>query len=46
MNTIITISRQHGSAGLQIGRELAKELNIPCYDKELLERAAKDSGTL
>ena len=44
MNTIITISRQHGSAGLQIGRELAKELNIPCYDKELLERAAKDSG--
>ena len=44
MNTIITISRQHDSAGLQIGRELAKELNIPCYDKELLERAAKDSG--
>ena len=44
MNTIITISRQHGSAGLQIGRELAKELDIPCYDKELLERAAKDSG--
>lgn len=44
MNTIITISRQHGSAGLQIGRELAKQLGIPCYDKELLERAAKDSG--
>ena len=44
MNTIISIRRLHGSAGLQIGRELAKELNIPCYDKELLERAAKDSG--
>lgn len=44
MNTIITISRQHGSAGLQIGRELARQLDIPCYDKELLERAAKDSG--
>ena len=44
MNTIITISRQHGSAGLQIGQELAKQLGIPCYDKELLDRAAKDSG--
>ncbi len=44
MNTIITISRQHGSAGREIGQELAKALNIPCYDKELLERASKDSG--
>ena len=44
MNTIITISRQHGSAGREIGMELAKALNIPCYDKELLERASKDSG--
>ena len=44
MNTIITIGRQHGSAGREIGMELAKALNIPCYDKELLERASKDSG--
>ena len=44
MNTILTIGRQYGSAGHEIGQELARQLNIPCYDKELLERAAKDSG--
>ncbi len=44
MNTIITIGRQFGSGGHQIGTELAKEFGIPCYDKELLEKAAKDSG--
>ena len=43
-NTIITIGRQYGSAGRQIGRTLAEELGIKCYDKELLERAAKESG--
>ncbi len=42
--TIITIGRQYGSAGRQIGRALAEELGIKCYDKELLDRAAKDSG--
>ena len=44
MNTIITIGRQFGSGGHQIGKLLAAELNIPFYDKELLDRAAKDSG--
>lgn len=43
-NTIITIGRQYGSAGRQIGRALAEKLGIPCYDKELLDRASKDSG--
>ncbi len=43
-NTIITIGRQYGSAGRQIGRALAKELGVACYDKELLDRAAKESG--
>lgn len=43
-NTIITIGRQYGSAGRQIGQTLAKELGIQCYDKELLDRAAKESG--
>ncbi len=42
--TIITISRQYGSEGREIGRRLAGELDIPFYDKELLSRAAKDSG--
>ena len=37
MNTIVTIGRQYGSAGHEIGRKLAKDLNIPFYDKELLE---------
>lgn len=42
--TLITISRQFGSGGREIGQKLAKELNIPFYDKELLELAAKESG--
>lgn len=41
---IITIGRQYGSGGRIIGQKLAKELNIPCYDKELLTVAAKESG--
>lgn len=44
MNTIITIGRQYGSAGREIGMQLANDLGIKCYDKELLDRAAKDSG--
>ena len=44
MNTIITIGRQFGSEGREIGEKLAQNLGIPFYDKELLARAAKDSG--
>lgn len=43
-DTIITIGRQCGSGGREIGIALAKELSIPYYDKELLKRAAKESG--
>lgn len=43
-HTIITIGRQYGSGGREIGTKLAKELNIPYYDKELLKEAAKKSG--
>ena len=43
-NTIITIGRQFGSAGREIGRELAADLGIKLYDKEMLDRAAKESG--
>lgn len=42
--TIITISRQFGSGGRTIGAQLAKELDIPFYDKELISLAAKKSG--
>lgn len=44
MNTVITIGREFGSAGHEIGEKLANELKIPFYDKELLSRAAKESG--
>lgn len=44
MKTIITIGRQFGSGGKEVGIRLAKELNIPFYDKELLQEAAKKSG--
>ena len=41
---IITISREFGSGGREIGRELAKKLNIPLYDKELPELTAVNTG--
>ena len=44
MKQIITIGRQFGSGGREIGIKLAESLNIPYYDKELLKRAAKESG--
>ncbi len=44
MNTVITIGRQFGSGGHEIGEKLAAKLGIPYYDKDLLTRAAKESG--
>ncbi len=44
MNKIITISRQYGSGGREIGEKLAKELDVPFYDNEIITRAAKESG--
>ena len=44
MNRIITISRQFGSGGETIGRELAERLGIPCYNKELIEKIAEQTG--
>ncbi|MDE5782195.1 MAG: cytidylate kinase-like family protein [Lachnospiraceae bacterium] len=41
---VITIGRQFGSGGKEIGEKLAQKLNVKCYDKELLALAAKDSG--
>lgn len=41
---IITISRQHGSNGHLIARALAEETGFPCYDKEIVDRAAEDSS--
>ncbi|WP_294449952.1 AAA family ATPase, partial [uncultured Ruminococcus sp.] len=44
MRSIITISREFGSGGREIGKKLADDLGIPFYDKELLEMASKESG--
>ena len=44
MNTVITIGRQFGSAGREIGEKVADHYGIKCYDKELITRAAKESG--
>ncbi len=44
MQKVVTISRQYGSGGREIGEKLAKELNIPFYDNEIISRAAKESG--
>ena len=41
---IITISRQFGSGGRSIGKMLSEKLEIPFYDKELIELASKESG--
>lgn len=44
MKKVITISRQYGSGGRMIGEKLAKALDIPFYDNEIILRAAKESG--
>lgn len=44
MNHIITISRQYGSGGREIGAKLAEKLGIPFYDNKLISLAAKESG--
>lgn len=43
-NRIITISREFGSGGRTIGRLTAMQLGIPCYDAELIEKIAEESG--
>ncbi len=44
MKSIITIGRQFGSAGREIGKLVADHYSIPFYDKNLISRAAKESG--
>ena len=41
---VITIAREFGSGGTRIAKKLAKELDIPVYDREILKLAAADSG--
>lgn len=41
---VITISREFGSGGRTIGKEVAQRLGIPCYDQEIIEKLAEESG--
>ncbi len=43
-NRIITISREFGSGGRTIGKRVAEQLRIPCYDSELIQKIAQESG--
>ncbi|UOX71213.1 AAA family ATPase [Enterocloster bolteae] len=43
-NRIITISREFGSGGRTIGKEVADMLGIPCYNSELIHQIAQESG--
>lgn len=43
-NYVITIARQFGSLGREIGKKLAKELDIKYYDRELIEKASDQMG--
>ena len=44
LNSVITISREFGSGGRTIGRKVAEKLGIPCYDAEIINKIAKESG--
>ena len=44
MKSIITISRQYGSGGREIGRKVADKLGVPFYDSQLIKLAAEKSG--
>lgn len=43
-NFVISIGRQFGSGGREIGKELARLMGIAYYDRELIQEAAKESG--
>lgn len=44
VKNIITIGRQFGSSGREIGHRIANKLGVPFYDKEILNETAKSSG--
>lgn len=44
LNRVITISREFGSGGRTVGKMVAEKLGIPCYDAELIQKIAEESG--
>ena len=43
-NRVITISGEFGSGGRTIGKKVAEKLGIPCYDSQIIEEMAKETG--
>ena len=43
-NRVITISREFGSGGRTIGKKVAEQLGIPCYDAEIIQKMVKETG--
>ena len=43
-NRIVTVSREFGSGGRAIGKLVAQKLGIPCYDAEIIQKIAQESG--
>ena len=43
-NYVISISREFGSGGRLIGKRLAAELGIPCYDRTIIQKTSEKSG--
>lgn len=41
---VVTIGREFGSSGKEIGRELAWQLGVECYDRSMVEKAAEEAG--
>lgn len=41
---IITVDREFGSGGRELGKRLSDSLNIPCYDEQIIEMLAKEHG--
>ena len=44
MSRIITISREFSSGGRELGKRLADELGIPCYDRQIIDMVAEKQG--
>ena len=44
MRRIVTISREFGSGGRELGKRLAEALQVPCYDQQIIEMIASENG--
>lgn len=43
-NFVVTVSREYGSGGREVGRIIARELGVPFYDSEIINRLATEEG--